>query len=316
MADELLILSKKPDAQYLIAGWRRQWSDGGDVSSGLSRYLIEKLGAQKIGEMSPVVSRMCYPFQVAGTHDAFRPRVAFQEGLPSMPPTRNNILYDAGNGLILFRGEEPWYRIDLYAEALFQAMSELGIKQAVAIEGYNGPAPPDLERRVSCVYSKAEMKENLDRYGLQYSNYGSSGRQGPTIGMALVSIAHFQHPEIEIFRLGAMAPTYPFTTSNNQQVGIATDHRAFYDIMRRIRSMFQLSIDLSELETLGNAESHRLQETLDRIAGSNADAKRMIDRTRADYSYSPYEEAVELGPGLDQTLQDILGNLPDQPQED
>ncbi len=52
MADELLILQEKPAAEYLIAGWRRQWSNGGRISSGLPRYLIEKLGAKKIGELA------------------------------------------------------------------------------------------------------------------------------------------------------------------------------------------------------------------------------------------------------------------------
>ncbi len=79
MPDELVIFSEKPSAKYLIAGWRRQWSDGGRVSGGLTRYLIEKLGAKKIGEMSPTVSHDCYPFQVAGTHDTFRPLAAYED---------------------------------------------------------------------------------------------------------------------------------------------------------------------------------------------------------------------------------------------
>lgn len=315
MTDELLILNEKPPAQYLIAGWRRQWSDGGDISSGLPRYLIDKVSARKIGEMSSKVSLMCYPFQVAGTHDAFRPRASFQDGLPSSPMTWDNSFYDAGNGLILFRGEEPWFRFDLYGEAFFQAINELGIKQTVTVEGYNGPAPPDLERRISCVYSRAEMKEVLERYGLQFSSYGSGGRQGPTIGMALVTMAHFQYPNIEMFRLGAMAPMYPFTTSTGQQVGIATDHRSFYDIMRRLKSMFKLDLDLLELEALGNAESSSLQETLDRISSSNPEAKQIIDRARAEFSYAPYEEPVELDPELDRTLRDILENISDEPEE-
>lgn len=312
MADELLILNEKPTAKYLIAGWRRQWSDGGDISSGLSRYLVNTLAAKKIGEMSPTVSRMCYPFQISGTHDAFRPRAAFQDGLPSSPMSQNNGFYDAGNGLILFRGEEPWYRIDLYGEAFFQAIAELGIEQTVAVEGYNGPAPPEMERRIGCVYSKAEMKETLEKFGVQFSNYGSLGRQGPTIGMALVAMAHYQYPDTEVFRLGAMAPMYPFNTGDHQQAGIATDHRSFYDIMRRLRGMFQLDINLSELESLGNAESRRLQETLDEIARANPKAKEIIDRVKADYSYAPYSEHVDLAPGLDQTLRDILGDMSDE----
>ncbi|MCH8744775.1 MAG: PAC2 family protein [Chloroflexi bacterium] len=311
MADQLIILNEKPAAKYLIAGWRRQWSDGGDISSGLSRYLIDSLRAKKIGEMSPEISKLCYPFQMAGTHDAFRPRAAFQDGLPSRPMSRSNDFYDAGNGLILFRGEEPWYRMDLYGEAFFQVVRELGIEQSVAVEGYNGPAPPDLERRIGCVYSKPAMKEWLEQYGLQFSSYGSSTRQGPTIGMALVSMAHYDHPDVEMFRLGAMAPMFPFTNESQQQVGISTDHRSFYDIMRRLRAMFHLDINLLELQSLGDAESRRLQETLERIGGANRDAKKLIDQVRSDYSYVPYEETTGLAPELDRTLRDILDNMPD-----
>lgn len=226
-----------------------------------------------------------------------------------------NSFYDAGNGLILFRGEEPWFRIDMYGEAFFQAVRELGVQQTVAVEGYNGPCPPELERRVGCTYSKAEMKETLERFGVQFSSYGSRGRQGPTIGMALVSIAHYQHPDLEMFRLGAMAPMYPFSTSNNQQVGINTDHRAFYDIMRRLKSMFDLDLDLSELQSLGETESNRLQQTLERISNSNSEAKQIIDRVRADYNFTPFEDPVDLAPELDQALQDILQNMPDSPPE-
>jgi len=313
MADELLILQEKPSAQYMIAGWRRQWSNGGAISGRLPRYLTDKLQARKIGEMGPRVSEKCYPFQVAGTHDIYRPGVAYQDGLPSRAFYRENVFYDAGNGLIVFRGEEPWLHIDIYAEAFFQAVRELGIKQTVAVEGVNGPVPPDLERRISCVYSKPEMRDTLERYGLRFSSYGSDTRQGPTIGMALVSLAHYEHPDIEMFRLGAMSPMYPFVTSTNEQVGISRDHRSFYDIMRRLKSMFKLDIDLAELQALGDAESSDLQERLDRIAAANPSAKQVIDQVRADYNFTPFVESVELDPALDRALEDILRNSPEQP---
>ena len=310
MPSDLLIIHEKPSAKYLIAGWRRQWSDGGDISSGLTRYLIRKLEAKKIAEMSRTLSDICFPFQISGTHDAYRPRASFENGLPSAPMAWDNSFYDAGNGLIIFRGDEPWYRIDLYGEAFFEALGEIGIEQTVTIEGYNGPAPPDIERRVSCVYSKENMKENLDKFGLQYSSYGKNGGQGPTIGMALINMAHFEHPDVEIFRLGAMAPMYPFATSSNQQVGIPTDHRAFYDIMRRLKVMFNLTIDLSELKTLGDNESDKLKSSLDRIATNNSEAKDIIDKARLDFSYTPFPESTDINPDLDRALQDILGEQP------
>ncbi len=310
MADELVIFEQKPTANYLIAGWRRQWSNGGRISSGLPRYLIEKLSAKKIGELGPQVSTMCYPFQVAGTHDAFRPVAAFQEGLPSESMHRENYFFDAGDGLIVFLGEEPWYRLDLYVQGFIEAIKELGIKQTVAVEGVNGPAPPDLERRITCAYSKASMKEDLERFGLQFSSYGSEGRRGPTIGMALVSMAHFEYPDIEMFRLGAMAPLYPLLSSSNQQLGITRDHHSFYDIMRRLNAMFDLTIDLNELKSLGDAESGELQTALEKLSESSREAKQVIEQVRAEYSYTPFEQRVELDPALDQTLEDILRNLP------
>ncbi len=155
------------------------------------------------------------------------------------------------------------------------------------------------------------MRENLNKFGMQFSSYGSEGRRGPTIAMALVTLAHFQYPDIELVRIGAMAPMFPFLTSNNEQVGISRDHQSYYDIMRRIKAMFNLDIDLSELQTLGDNESKELVERLERIASANPDAKQLIDGARTDYTYTPFEQTVELDPSLDQTLEDILRNMPE-----
>ena len=315
MPEDLFTFTDRPEANYLLAGWRRQWSNGGRISSGLPRYLIDKNGGRQVGQFSEYVNRMCYPFQVAGTHDAFRPSAAFNEGLPSVAMSRQNSFYEIGGGLVVFLGEEPWYRLDIYAEAFFSAIKELGIQQTVAVEGVNGPAPPDLERRITCVYSRLEMREQLERHGVQFSSYGSRGRQGPTIGMALVSVAHYQYPEVHMFRMGAMAPMYPFMTSNNNQLGITQDHRAYYDILRRVRSLFKIEMDLSELEQMGNRESQELLDNLERLGRTNNEAKQIIDQVRLDYQYTPYVEPVDLDPALDQALENILRDIGEPGQE-
>ena len=315
MPEELFTFTDKPEANYLVAGWRRQWSNGGRISSGLPRYLIEKNGGRQIGQMTEYVNKMCYPFQVAGTHDAFRPAASFQEGLPNTAMSRQNAFYEIGSGLLVFLGEEPWYRLDIYTEAFFNAVRALGIQQTVAVEGVNGPAPPDLERRITCVYSQPEMREQLERHGVQFSSYGSRGRQGPTIGMALVSVAHYEYPDIRMFRMGAMAPMYPFMTSNNNQLGITQDHRAYYDILRRLRSLFKLEMDLSELEQMGSRESQELLDNLERLGRTNSEAKQIIDQVRLDYQYTPYVEPVDLDPALEGALENILRDIAEPGQE-
>ncbi len=114
-----------------------------------------------------------------------------------------------------------------------------------------------------------------------------------------------------MFVLGSMAPMYPFSTNNNEQVGITRDHRSYYDIMRRLKAKFDLNIDLSELQELGEAESQQLTETLEKISSNNREARQLIESVRSDYSYTPFEQSVSLDPALDKTLEDILRNMPE-----
>ena len=281
----------------------------------MPRWLIDKLSARRIGRMTGEISRMCFPFQVAGTHDLYRPRAAFDNGLPSQPMTWDNGFWDAGDGLVIFLGVEPWYRIDLYGQAFFEALEALGNPKVAAVEGYNGPAPPELERRISCVYSKASMADELRQHGMLFSSYGSQQRQGPTIGMAMVSMAHYQRPDLEMVRVGAMAPMFPFSGNSGGQVGITTDHRAFYDIMRRLRALYSLDIDLSDLRPRYEEEASRLQESLDRVSQRNDEARRYIERVRSEHNFLAFEEPVALPPSIEGTLADILGQF-DLPGDD
>ena len=190
------------------------------------------------------------------------------------------------------------------------AQKEVGKRQDAAGEGGKGTAHPDREGRNNCANSKAEMKEGLQKLGVQLTSYGSEGRRGPTIGMAMVSQAHFEYPDIRMFRLGAMAPFYPPMTANSQPVGIPRDHRSFYDVMRRLNAMFSLDIDLGELKQLGETESQELQGILDKLGEASKEAKQIIDKVRSNYSFTPFGQYVELDPALDHTLEDILRNMP------
>ena len=315
MPEPLIALDETPETRVIIAGWRRQWSDGGNISSGMPRWLIDKRSARRIGRMTDEISRMCFPFQVAGTHDLYRPRAAFNDGLPSRPMQWDNGFWDAGDGLVIFLGIEPWYRIDLYGQAFFEAVAALGSPKVAAVEGYNGPAPPDQERRISCVYSKASMADEMRQHGMLFSSYGSQQRQGPTVGMAMVSLAHYEHPDVEMVRVGAMAPMFPFSGGSGGQLGITTDHRAFYDIMRRLRALYSLDIDLSDLRPRYEEEADRLQESLERVAQRNDEARRYIDRVRRDHNFLPFAEPIELSPNIEGTLADILGQF-DLPGDD
>ncbi|MEZ4622067.1 MAG: PAC2 family protein [Caldilineaceae bacterium] len=182
MTNALEIIEKPvADTIYMIAGWH-QWADAGAVSSGLPYYLIKYLNASKIGEIKP---DGFYLFQMPGTHHLLRPEVKFEEGYSKQIRPRENEFFYAGNeqnGLVIFLGEEPHMDIDRYADTLFAAAKEFGVKRMALVGGVYGAMPYEKDREVSCTYSLPEMKEELSRYAVRFSNYEG----GATIGSYLV----------------------------------------------------------------------------------------------------------------------------------
>ena len=98
-------------------------------------------------------------------------------------------------------------------------------------------------------------------------------------------------------------------------MGISRDQRSFYDIMRRINSIFALDIDLSELHRLGQAESQELVDTLEKSEARTPLPRELIERAHTDFNYVPFQPTVELDPALDNFLEDILRNPPEMDDE-
>jgi predicted ATP-grasp superfamily ATP-dependent carboligase len=244
--DDLIELWEKPDAEekYMIVGWH-QWADAGAISSSLPQYLIEQTGARKIGEIKP---DGFYLFQIPGTHHFLRPEIKLEEGYRKEIQAKRNELYYSGNdkkGLLIFLGEEPHLNADRYAEAFFDVVEALNVKRVAAVGGVYGPMPYDKDREVSCVYSLRGMKDELAKYAVKFSNYEG----GTTIGTYLVDKA--EQREIEFVVFYAFVPAYDFSQLSatlQQGIRVENDYKAWYDITRRFNHMFNLGLDLSDLE--------------------------------------------------------------------
>jgi len=121
-----VILTERPTANeiYMLIGWR-QWADGGSVSSGLPRYLIEHTNARKIGSISP---DGFYLFQIPGTHDLVRPVIKFRDGYPEYLESEQNEFFFSGDenkGIVYFLGDEPQLDAERYSNAILHAAKEL-----------------------------------------------------------------------------------------------------------------------------------------------------------------------------------------------
>ncbi|MDF1514533.1 MAG: PAC2 family protein [Anaerolineae bacterium] len=285
--DSLVKLFEQPEAKeiYMIAGWN-QWADAGSISSGLPLYLIHLLNARKIGE---ITDDGFYLFQLPGAHHFLRPEIHLKDGYrQALDKPLNEFFYAEvqDKGLIIFLGEEPHLKVDRYVTAFLDAVQNLHVKRVAAVGGVYGEMPYDKDRHISCVYSLPILKEELNRYAVRFSNYEG----GTTIGTYIVDAA--EHIKQEFFVFYAFVPAYNFSEMNNmvQAVSVEHDFKAWYDLMRRFNHMFDMDIDLTELEhqsyELVLSMDAKLQEVEDQLP--QLAVREYMDQVAEEFEEKPF----------------------------
>ena len=305
--NDILELWEKPTAQkmYMIAGWR-QWADAGNVSSGLPQYLIEQTEARKIGEIR---TDGFYLFQIPGTHHLLRPVVKLADGYREQMEIKRNEFYYTGNdrvGLVIFLGDEPHLNADHYADAFFDAARELGVRRIAVVGGVYGAMPYEKDRQISCAYSLREMRDELAKYAVRFSDYEG----GATIGTYLIDRA--EPSEIECLVFYAMIPAYDFSQLevSVQGMRIENDFKAWYDIMRRFIHMFGLEFDLTDLESQSYELILSLDSEIEELDKKMPALKvrQYMEQVSAEFTEMPFEPLDDV---WERGLRDLFRDMED-----
>ena len=298
--DDLVKLWEKPVAEekYMIAGWH-QWADAGNISSGLPQYLIGATGARKIGEIEPYGF---YMYQVPGMHHFLRPEIKLEEGHRKELTLRKNEFFYTGDerkGLVIFIGEEPHLNVEGYAETFFDAAQALGVKRVAAIGGVYAAVPYDKDRNVSCVYSLRGMKEEMSRYAVKFSDYEG----GASIGTYLADRA--EQRGVEYLSFYGFVPAYNFSeiAEQLQGIGMETDLRAWYELMRRFKRMFGLRLDLSDLERHSAEVTESMDDKLGELERKYPQIREYMDKLAQEFEETPYDPLDDI---WEQALGDVL----------
>ena len=285
--DDALEIWERPTARevVMIAGWD-QWADAGSISSELPPYLVEKTGAKKIAQIRP---ESFYLFQAPGTHHYLRPVVKLENGYRQAMEVKQNRFYyteAAGKGLVIFKGEEPHIAVERYSDAFFDAVQAFNVRRVAIVGGVFGAMPYDKDREVSCVYSLPHLKEELQKYAVRFSDYEG----GVTIGTYLAHRAESRGIEVVVFY--AFVPAYDFSESSpmSQSLRIDTDHRAWWELMRRLNYMFDLDLSLSDLRSQSDELTSSMHAKLAELASSEPQLK-VQDTMRqiaAEFNETPF----------------------------
>lgn len=304
--NHLLELWEKPaPGKFMIAGWR-QWADAGSVSSALPQYLIEQTKARKIGEISP---HGFYLFQIPGTHHLLRPIVKLSEGHRQEFQRRKNEFFYSGDdtgGLLIFLGDEPHHNEERYADVFLDAVEAFGVERVAAVGGVYGAVPYDKNRNISCVYSLPEMKKEMADYAVRLSNYEG----GTTIGTYLADRAESRG--IEFLGFYAFVPAYDFsqTLTMIQPTTIEEDFKAWYDLMLRLKHMFNLDLDLSDLERRSDELISEWDAKIDRLshAEPRLEIQSYMEKVNEEFSETFFEP-------LSDVWREALGHLFDDAEK-
>ena len=152
------------------------WMDGGDVSTGTVRRLVEMTGARAIAEIDP---EPFFIFNFPGSMEVaalFRPHVEIDNGLVRTidMPTSTFYCYQPGN-LVLFVGKEPNMRWRLFGECIFRLAREVGVRRILFVGSYGGSVPHTREPRLYVTCSDARLLPEMERFGVRRINYEGPG---------------------------------------------------------------------------------------------------------------------------------------------
>jgi proteasome assembly chaperone (PAC2) family protein len=172
------------------------WMDGGDVSTGTVRRLVDLLEAQPIGEIDP---EPFYLYNFPGSMELtalFRPPIKIEDGLIASLEMPSNVFYchEPAN-LVLFLGKEPNLRWRGFGDCILEAARKLKIRRILFVGSFGGSVPHTREPRLYVTCSEAGMLRDMERYGLRRSGYEGPGSftsylltRAPQAGLEMTSL--------------------------------------------------------------------------------------------------------------------------------
>jgi len=276
-----VVFGEKPRLRqpYMVFGISG-WVDGGEAATGSVSYLRRKLEAITFAEM-PI--RKFHVFQVPGqislgTHITIEDGIIKEHRFP-----QNQFFYwvnpRADHDLILFLGTEPNLNWEEYAGAILDVAQEFAVTRIYRLGGVLDNHPYTKEPGVSCICTSPELKEEMQKYGVQFTSY-----KGPsTFGTTLLYFC--QNRGMEMAGMTARATYYP-----DFNIVISYNPKAIRALVRRLNHLLGLKLDLSDLDK----EVDHLQDKLASVARHNAEFAAYIKQLEKDYVEVKYEEPLDI----------------------
>jgi len=204
MSSTRLTLQNSPrltDATMLLA--LTGWMDGGLVSTGTVRHLMQGRDLTAVGRIEPGgfnIDNFPGDMQTAA---AFRPEVKHEGGLVTrFEMESNEFTADPRANLAFFLGREPNIDWPGFADCIFDVCERLSVKRIIFMGSFGGTVPHTREPRMFASVSHPHLRILLKEHGLRFSDY-----EGPS-SFATMLLSQSAARGIEMFSLVSEIPGY------------------------------------------------------------------------------------------------------------
>ena len=208
------------------------WVNAGKVSTFSVKYLVDKLKAQRFGE---ILQGRFHDYVIQ------RPFVSIKEGLMhSYIPPQSTLYYYKGkdeSGLILLLGVEPHLNWPRYADAVLRVAESTNINRIYTIGGYLADVSLEEEPLISSTTNNEELIDELKKIKVVLTNYA-----GPTSIYSEI-LWKCKMKKIDAISLWSAVPIYI--------EGIYP--KAVYHMLRKVACLAGIEIDLTDLKKKADA---------------------------------------------------------------
>ena len=223
------------------------WMDGGDVSTGTMRVLVERLEAKRFAEIRP---EGFYIYNFPGAMEVtslFRPHCRIAAGLVRDFEFPENLFHAAQESdLIVFVGKEPNLDWENYADCIFALCREFGVEMVYFIGSVAGLVPHTRDPQMFCSVSDARLKDRFGNYGVRFSDY-----EGPASVVTYLT-ARAKDRGVDMVSLVATVPAY--VQGNNP--------KCIEAVTRRVAGMLGVHVELDDLRAMGDEFEKKLSEAV------------------------------------------------------
>jgi proteasome assembly chaperone (PAC2) family protein len=240
------------------------WIDGGDVSTGTVRRLVDLLGARPVAEIDPDPFTL---YNFPGSMEVaalFRPAIKIEDGRVAEIEMPANTFYCHGPAnLLLFLGKEPNLRWRAFGDCVLELARRAGVRHVLFVGSFGGSVPHTREPRLYVTCSDEELLGEMARYGLRRSGYEGPGSfasylltRAPAAGLGMTSLV-------------AEIPSY-LQGRNPMSIEAVT---------RRLAKILRLPLELGALR----AESTEWEIQVSRVVERDEDLVKTVRRLEEEY---------------------------------